>query len=94
VLASCWPRPWICSANAARIVGTLGNGFYALAQVVTLRSLTPSVRGDPPTHEVAGARAVAMEASSHGLYQGRVAAPCLMWRVLVHPPCDHLIITV
>jgi UDP-N-acetylmuramoyl-L-alanyl-D-glutamate--2,6-diaminopimelate ligase len=73
------------------IVGTLGNGFYgALAQG---RHTTPDPIGVQATlagMKNAGARAVAMEVSSHGLHQGRVAALAFDVAVLTNLSRDHL----
>lgn len=73
------------------IVGTLGNGFYgALAQG---RHTTPDPIGVQATladMKNAGARAVAMEVSSHGLDQGRVAALAFDVAVFTNLSRDHL----
>src|SRR3989338_8868035 len=73
------------------IVGTLGNGFYgALEQG---RHTTPDPIGVQATladMKNAGARAVAMEVSSHGLHQGRVAALAFDVAVLTNLSRDHL----
>ncbi|MDP3977578.1 MAG: UDP-N-acetylmuramoyl-L-alanyl-D-glutamate--2,6-diaminopimelate ligase [Pseudomonas sp.] len=73
------------------IVGTLGNGFYnALALG---RHTTPDPVGVQATLadlQKAGARAVAMEVSSHGLHQGRVAALAFDVAVFTNLSRDHL----
>ena len=73
------------------IVGTLGNGFYnALALG---RHTTPDPIGVQATladMKNAGARAVAMEVSSHGLHQGRVAALAFDVAVFTNLSRDHL----
>ena len=73
------------------IVGTLGNGFYnALALG---RHTTPDPIGVQATLadlQKAGARAVAMEVSSHGLHQGRVAALAFDVAVFTNLSRDHL----
>jgi UDP-N-acetylmuramoyl-L-alanyl-D-glutamate--2,6-diaminopimelate ligase len=73
------------------IVGTLGNGFYnALALG---RHTTPDPIGVQATladMKKAGARAVAMEVSSHGLHQGRVAALAFDVAVFTNLSRDHL----
>lgn len=73
------------------IVGTLGNGFYnALALG---RHTTPDPIGVQATLadlKNAGARAVAMEVSSHGLHQGRVAALAFDVAVFTNLSRDHL----
>ena len=73
------------------IVGTLGNGFYnALALG---RHTTPDPIGVQATladMKNAGARAVAMEVSSHGLHQGRVTALAFDVAVFTNLSRDHL----
>lgn len=73
------------------IIGTLGNGFYnALALG---RHTTPDPIGVQATLadlKQAGARAVAMEVSSHGLHQGRVAALAFDVAVFTNLSRDHL----
>ncbi|GIZ12364.1 UDP-N-acetylmuramoyl-L-alanyl-D-glutamate--2,6-diaminopimelate ligase [Pseudomonas sp. NCCP-436] len=73
------------------IVGTLGNGFYgALEQG---RHTTPDPVGLQATLaglRQAGARAVAMEVSSHGLDQGRVAALDFDVAIFTNLSRDHL----
>ena len=73
------------------IVGTLGNGFYnALALG---RHTTPDPVGVQATladMKNAGARAVAMEVSSHGLHQGRVTALAFDVAVFTNLSRDHL----
>ncbi len=73
------------------IVGTLGNGFYnALALG---RHTTPDPVGVQATLadlQKAGARAVAMEVSSHGLHQGRVTALAFDVAVFTNLSRDHL----
>ncbi|WP_300653893.1 UDP-N-acetylmuramoyl-L-alanyl-D-glutamate--2,6-diaminopimelate ligase [Pseudomonas sp.] len=73
------------------IVGTLGNGFYnALALG---RHTTPDPIGVQATLadlKNAGARAVAMEVSSHGLHQSRVAALAFDVAVFTNLSRDHL----
>jgi UDP-N-acetylmuramoyl-L-alanyl-D-glutamate--2,6-diaminopimelate ligase len=73
------------------IVGTLGNGFYGALQQG--RHTTPDPIGVQATlanMKNAGARAVAMEVSSHGLHQGRVAALAFDVAVLTNLSRDHL----
>ena len=73
------------------IIGTLGNGFYG---ALTLgRHTTPDPIGVQATLadlKQAGARAVAMEVSSHGLHQGRVAALAFDVAVFTNLSRDHL----
>jgi UDP-N-acetylmuramoyl-L-alanyl-D-glutamate--2,6-diaminopimelate ligase len=73
------------------IVGTLGNGFYG--ELEQGRHTTPDPVGVQATLaelKAAGARAVAMEVSSHGLHQGRVAALEFDVAVLTNLSRDHL----
>lgn len=73
------------------IVGTLGNGFYgALAEG---RHTTPdALKLQATLAELAegGASTVAMEVSSHGLAQGRVAALAFKVAVFTNLTRDHL----
>lgn len=73
------------------IIGTLGNGFHgALEQS---RHTTPDAIGVQATLarlKQDGARAVAMEVSSHGLEQGRVAALHFDVAVFTNLSRDHL----
>ncbi|MDT3722035.1 UDP-N-acetylmuramoyl-L-alanyl-D-glutamate--2,6-diaminopimelate ligase [Pseudomonas oryzihabitans] len=73
------------------IVGTLGNGFYgALAEG---RHTTPdALKLQATLAELAavGAASVAMEVSSHGLAQGRVAALAFKVAVFTNLSRDHL----
>ena len=73
------------------IVGTLGNGFYGALELG--RHTTPDPIGVQATladMKNAGARAVAMEVSSHGLHQRRVAALAFDVAVLTNLSRDHL----
>jgi UDP-N-acetylmuramoyl-L-alanyl-D-glutamate--2,6-diaminopimelate ligase len=73
------------------IVGTLGNGFYG--ELEQGRHTTPDPVGVQATLaqlKADGARAVAMEVSSHGLHQGRVAALEFDVAVLTNLSRDHL----
>ena len=73
------------------IVGTLGNGFHgALAEG---RHTTPDalkVQATLAELAAAGAATVAMEVSSHGLAQGRVAALAFQVAVFTNLSRDHL----
>ena len=73
------------------IIGTLGTGFHgALAQT---RYTTPDALGVQEALanlKQAGAKAVAMEVSSHGLEQGRVAALDFDVAVFTNLSRDHL----
>lgn len=73
------------------IVGTLGTGFYGALQ--SGRHTTPdpiSVQSTIADLKKAGARAVAMEVSSHGLDQGRATALDFDVAVLTNLSRDHL----
>jgi len=73
------------------IIGTLGTGFHG--QLEQGRHTTPDaigVQATLATLRKAGARAVAMEVSSHGLAQGRVAALKFDVAVFTNLSRDHL----
>ncbi|WP_434457887.1 UDP-N-acetylmuramoyl-L-alanyl-D-glutamate--2,6-diaminopimelate ligase [Stutzerimonas urumqiensis] len=73
------------------IIGTLGTGFYG--ELAQGRHTTPDAIGVQATLaglKAEGARAVAMEVSSHGLEQGRVAALNFMVAVFTNLSRDHL----
>lgn len=73
------------------IIGTLGSGFYGA--LVLGRHTTPDAIGLQATLaglRLEGARAVSMEASSHGLAQGRVAALAFDVAVFTNLTRDHL----
>lgn len=73
------------------IVGTLGTGFYGSLQ--SGRHTTPdpiAVQATLTDLRKAGARAVAMEVSSHGLDQGRATALAFDVAVLTNLSRDHL----
>lgn len=73
------------------IVGTLGNGFYnALAQGKHTTPDPIGVQAVLADLKKSHARAVAMEVSSHGLDQGRVAALEFDIAVLTNLSRDHL----
>lgn len=73
------------------IVGTLGNGFYgSLEQGLHTTPDPIGVQATLADMKIAGARAVAMEVSSHGLHQGRVAALAFDVAVLTNLSRDHL----
>ena len=73
------------------IVGTLGNGFHgALAQGKHTTPDPVGVQATLASLKQAGARAVAMEVSSHGLDQGRVAALEFDIAVFTNLSRDHL----
>ncbi|WP_028240324.1 UDP-N-acetylmuramoyl-L-alanyl-D-glutamate--2,6-diaminopimelate ligase [Stutzerimonas azotifigens] len=73
------------------IIGTLGTGFHG--ELAQGRHTTPDAIGVQATLaglKQAGARAVAMEVSSHGLEQGRVAALQFDVAVFTNLSRDHL----
>ncbi|WP_417660495.1 UDP-N-acetylmuramoyl-L-alanyl-D-glutamate--2,6-diaminopimelate ligase [Pseudomonas sp.] len=73
------------------IVGTLGNGFYnALAQGLHTTPDPIGVQAVLADLKKSGARALAMEVSSHGLDQGRVAALDFNIAVFTNLSRDHL----
>jgi UDP-N-acetylmuramoyl-L-alanyl-D-glutamate--2,6-diaminopimelate ligase len=73
------------------LLGTLGSGFYGSLQSGMLTTPDPiSVQSTLSELKKAGARAVAMEVSSHGLDQGRVAALAFDIAVLTNLSRDHL----
>lgn len=87
---------WIAQALTATgtpcaVVGTLGNGF--------MNQLTPTANTTPDAIQLqaalaaylqAGAKACAMEVSSHGLHQGRVNGCSFNIAVLTNLSRDHL----
>jgi UDP-N-acetylmuramoyl-L-alanyl-D-glutamate--2,6-diaminopimelate ligase len=73
------------------IVGTLGNGFYgALSQGLHTTPDPVGVQATLARLKKDGARAIAMEVSSHGLHQGRVAALDFDVAVFTNLSRDHL----
>lgn len=73
------------------IIGTLGNGFHG--ELVHSRYTTPDAIGVQESLAAlkrSGARAVAMEVSSHGLAQGRVAALWFDVAIFTNLSRDHL----
>ncbi|WP_312484068.1 UDP-N-acetylmuramoyl-L-alanyl-D-glutamate--2,6-diaminopimelate ligase [Stutzerimonas nitrititolerans] len=73
------------------IIGTLGTGFHG--ELVLGRHTTPDaigVQANLASLRKEGARAVAMEVSSHGLAQGRVAALAFDVAVFTNLSRDHL----
>jgi UDP-N-acetylmuramoyl-L-alanyl-D-glutamate--2,6-diaminopimelate ligase len=73
------------------IVGTLGSGFYgAWKAVCTPRRSDFRASDDLGDLKKAGAKAVAMEVSSHGLDQGRVTALAFDVAVMTNLSRDHL----
>lgn len=73
------------------LIGTLGTGFYGELQSGRLTTPDPiAVQSTLYDLKKAGARAVAMEVSSHALDQGRVAALAFDIAVLTNLSRDHL----
>ncbi|MFC3607176.1 UDP-N-acetylmuramoyl-L-alanyl-D-glutamate--2,6-diaminopimelate ligase [Stutzerimonas tarimensis] len=73
------------------LIGTLGNGFHgALKQGMHTTPDALGVQEGLAQLKQAGARAVAMEVSSHGLEQGRVAALAFDVAVFTNLSRDHL----
>lgn len=73
------------------LIGTLGTGFYGQLQSGRLTTPDPiAVQATLGDLKKAGARAVAMEVSSHALEQGRVAALAFDIVVMTNLSRDHL----
>ncbi|WP_457968144.1 UDP-N-acetylmuramoyl-L-alanyl-D-glutamate--2,6-diaminopimelate ligase [Pseudomonas sp. R4-84] len=73
------------------IVGTLGNGFHGALKSGLHTTPNPiAVQATLADLKKAGAKAVAMEVSSHGLDQGRVTALAFDVAVLTNLSRDHL----
>jgi len=73
------------------LIGTLGTGFYGALQSGRLTTPDPlAVQSTLNDLRKAGARAVAMEVSSHALEQGRVAALAFDIVVMTNLSRDHL----
>ncbi|NBA95599.1 UDP-N-acetylmuramoyl-L-alanyl-D-glutamate--2,6-diaminopimelate ligase [Pseudomonas sp. R5(2019)] len=73
------------------LIGTLGTGFYGALQSGRLTTPDPiAVQSTLYDLKKAGARAVAMEVSSHALDQGRVAALAFDIAVMTNLSRDHL----
>ncbi|ALI08471.1 MULTISPECIES: UDP-N-acetylmuramoyl-L-alanyl-D-glutamate--2,6-diaminopimelate ligase [Pseudomonas] len=73
------------------IVGTLGNGFHGALESGLHTTPNPiAVQATLADLKKAGAKAVAMEVSSHGLDQGRVTALAFDVAVLTNLSRDHL----
>lgn len=73
------------------IVGTLGSGFYGALQSGMHTTPNPiAVQATLADLKKAGAKAVAMEVSSHGLDQGRVTALAFDVAVMTNLSRDHL----
>lgn len=75
----------------AAVLGTIGNGIYGALEssshttldAVSLQALLAGFRRD-------GAQVVAMEASSHGLVQGRLNGTCIDIAIFTNLTRDHL----
>lgn len=73
------------------LIGTLGTGFYGQLQSGRLTTPDPiAVQATLGDLKKAGAKAVAMEVSSHALEQGRVAALAFDIVVMTNLSRDHL----
>ncbi len=73
------------------LIGTLGTGFYGALESGRLTTPDPlAVQSTLNNLQKAGARAVAMEVSSHALEQGRVAALAFDIVVMPNLSCDPL----
>jgi UDP-N-acetylmuramoyl-L-alanyl-D-glutamate--2,6-diaminopimelate ligase len=73
------------------LIGTLGTGFYGALQSGRLTTPDPiAVQATLADLKKAGARAVAMEVSSHALDQGRVTALAFDVAVMTNLSRDHL----
>ena len=73
------------------LIGTLGTGFYGELQSGRLTTPDPiAVQSTLYGLKKAGAKAVAMEVSSHALEQGRVAALAFDIAVMTNLSRDHL----
>nr|WP_319526792.1 UDP-N-acetylmuramoyl-L-alanyl-D-glutamate--2,6-diaminopimelate ligase [Pseudomonas laurentiana] len=73
------------------LIGTLGTGFYGALQSGRLTTPDPiAVQATLNDLKSQGARAVAMEVSSHALDQGRVAALAFDIAVMTNLSRDHL----
>ena len=73
------------------LIGTLGTGFHEALQSGRLTTPDPlAVQSTLVSLKKAGAKAVAMEVSSHALDQGRVAALAFDVAVLTNLSRDHL----
>jgi len=82
---------WTALGRKTAAIGTIGNGFPGELQVAS--HTTPdavSLQGLLADYRDAGAGGVAMEVSSHGLHQGRVAGVAFDVAVLTNLTQDHL----
>ncbi len=82
---------WTLLGQATATIGTIGNGFPGKLHAAS--HTTPdavSLQGLLAGYREAGARGVAMEVSSHGLDQGRVAGVAFDVAVLTNLTQDHL----
>ena len=83
---------WSCLLGTqAGVMGTLGNGLYGqLQQAVNTTGSALEVQQQLALQRAAGARRIAMEVSSHGLHQHRVAALDFDAAVFTNLSRDHL----
>ncbi|WP_245879604.1 UDP-N-acetylmuramoyl-L-alanyl-D-glutamate--2,6-diaminopimelate ligase [Zobellella endophytica] len=83
---------WSCLLGTrAGVMGTLGNGLYGrLQQMVNTTGSALEVQQQLAAQLAAGAKRVAMEVSSHGLHQHRVAALDFDVAVFTNLSRDHL----
>ena len=83
---------WSCLLGTpAGVMGTLGNGLYGqLQQSVNTTGSALEVQAQLAGQLAAGAKRVAMEVSSHGLHQHRVAALDFDVAVFTNLSRDHL----
>lgn len=75
----------------AAVIGTLGNGFFG--ELKSSQFTTPDplqLQGLLATYRAGGARLVAMEASSHGLEQGRMLGTRIHTAIFTNLTRDHL----
>jgi len=82
---------WTSLGRRTAAIGTIGNGFPGELEVSS--HTTPdavSLQGLLADYRAAGAHGVAMEVSSHGLDQGRVAGVAFDVAVLTNLTQDHL----
>ncbi|WP_369409621.1 UDP-N-acetylmuramoyl-L-alanyl-D-glutamate--2,6-diaminopimelate ligase [Zobellella iuensis] len=83
---------WSCLLGTqAGVMGTLGNGLYGrLQQALNTTGSALDVQAQLASQLAAGAKRVAMEVSSHGLHQHRVAALDFDVAVFTNLSRDHL----
>lgn len=77
--------------HRAAVIGTLGNGFFG--ELKSSQFTTPDplqLQGLLASYRAGGARLVAMEASSHGLEQGRMVGTRIHTAIFTNLTRDHL----